>query len=441
MFSNVLMNMHTMFMYTQTQFYAWRNFQFKGFALSVWSLRGMPRRLSKKTPAAESGYAQVSIQDEALNPTQEKNGNTQTKFWVFTTTGEPPKFEAPMKFLIYQKEMGAKTGMVHYQGYVELETKVRFKTALSILGMKMYKKGEVRGPDDPLQYLAYRWGGQHANIRYCSSTWYCKTCSAGDAEGYPEYKQPCKEGCTSARSKGKCEATQVFGKPGTELLTQEMHLHVRKRLLNGCPKSALYMDHPEYSARFTKWIDRQHQAFAPQRSWQPLVYWFYGPSGTDKSRIANAVCTSTYFKAPDTKWFDGYDNQTVVVFNDFRKSTFTFSYLLDLLDRYSFAVEVKCAVVNMAARCFIFTSSKSHSELWSEIAGQQNENLYQLTRRITKEVRFPLSSIEKAELVTEMRLKIKEKLLENSKDDLYGTWSPNDPVPAAEDLLPVQMIA
>lgn len=312
---------------------------------------------------------------------------------------------------------------------------------MQYLVFKWYAKGEKAKEGDPLQYLAYRWGGQAANIRYCSSTWYCKKCSAGDAEGYPEYKAECKSGCTAAKTKGKADATMVFGKPTTELKTDEMHVHVRKRLLSGCPKSALYMEHPSYCARFSKWIDRQHQSFAPQRSWAPLVYWFYGPSATDKSRLANAVCTSTYFKAPDTKWFDGYDQQTVVVFNDFRKSTFTFSYLLDLLDRYAFAVEVKCAVVNMVARCFIFTSSKSHSELWSEIAGQQNENLYQLTRRITKEVRFPLSCMEKAELITEMRLKIKEKILEDSKDDLYGTWSPTDPVPPAEDLVPVQMFA
>lgn len=397
----------------------------------------MPRRLTKKTPAAESGYEKVSIQDDALNPTQERNGNTQTKFWVFMTTGEPPKFEAPMSFLIYQKEIGSKNGMVHYNGYMELETKVRFKTAYTVLGFKWYKKGEKAQDGDPWHYLAYRWGSQETNIRYCSSTWYCKKCHAGDAEGYPDVKKECEAGCTAAKSKGKCEATVICGKPCSEMKTQDMHVHVRKRLLNGCPKSALYMDHPEYCARFSKWIDRQHQTFAPQRSWAPLVYWFYGPSGTDKSRIANAVCSSTYFKAPDTKWFDGYDQQTVVVFNDFRKSTFTFSYLLDLLDRYSFAVEVKCSVVNMVARCFIFTSSKSHSELWSEIAGQQNENLYQLTRRITKEVRFPLTAIEKAELVTEMRLKIKEKLLEDSKDDLYGTWNPSDPVPPAEDLMPL----
>jgi hypothetical protein len=397
----------------------------------------MPRRLCKKTPEAETEYARASLRDAMMAPAVERNGNTQTKYWVFTVSGEPPKFEHPITFLMYQKEKGAQNGYEHYQGYVEFESKVRHKTAVTMLGFRWYTKAKPKLASEPTYYLNYRWGSQEANIRYCSSTWYCRRCSAGDAEGYPEFAKGCTEGCTKSVQKGKMEPTVVFGTPSTEFKTQEMHLHVRKRLMSGCPKAALYLEHPTYCAQFSKWIDRQHSVFAPQRNFQPLVYWLYGPSGTDKSRVASAVCTSTYFKAPDTKWFDGYDQQVVVVFNDFRKSTFTFSYLLDLLDRYPFHVEVKGAVVNMTAKCFIFTSSKSHEDLWREIAGHENENLYQLTRRITKEVMFPLEQSGKAELITEMRKAISVKMKESTKDELYGEWKPEDEVPEAGDLLPI----
>lgn len=395
----------------------------------------MPRRLSKKTPAAETEYAQISLKDVLLNSAVEKNGNTQSKYWVFMTTGEPPKFEDPIKFLIYQKEKGPKNAFLHFNGYVEFENKVRYKTAVTLLGFRYYTKAKPRQPEDPMYYVAYRWGSQEANIRYCSSNWYCRRCGAGDAEGFPEVMKKCNDNCTAAVTKGKIEPTRVYGKPCQDYKTQEMHLHVRKRLLSGCPKAALYMDHPAYCAQFSKWIDRQHAVLSPQRDFAPLVYWFYGDAGSGKSRIASAICTSTYYKAPDTRWFDGYDQQVVTVFNDFRKSTFTFSYLLDLLDRYPMHVEVKGAVVSMMSRCFIFTSSKSHEELWSEIAGQQNENLYQLTRRITKEVRFPMEQKEMAELVTEIRKSISLKLKESTKDELYGVWKPEDDVPDAEDLM------
>ncbi len=395
----------------------------------------MPRRLVKKTPFEQTDYAQINGKDLLLNSCVERNGNRQTKYWVFMTTGDPPKFEDPIKFLIYQKEKGPKNAFVHYNGYVELETVVRYKTAVALLGFRYYTKAKPRLPEEPLYYLAYRWGSQEANIRYCSSTWYCRRCGAGDAEGFPELLKNCNENCNGAVNKGKIEPTMVYGKPSTEYRVPEMHQHIRKRLLAGCPKSALYMDHPQYCAQFAKWIDRQHAALAPQRDFQPLVYWFYGEAGSGKSRIASAICTSTYYKPPDTRWFDGYDQHIVTVFNDFRKSTFTFSYLLDLLDRYPMHVEVKGAVVSMMSRCFIFTSSKSHEELWSEIAGQQNENLYQLTRRITKEVKFPMEQNEMAVLVTEIRKSIAVKLKESAKDELYGVWNPEDDVPAAEDLM------
>eukprot|EP00969_Alexandrium_andersonii_P286488 12664453-Alexandrium_andersonii.AAC.1 len=71
------------------------------------------------------------------------------------------------------------------------------------------------------------------------------------------------------------------------------------------------------------------------------VFWLWGAAGTDKSRLAKAVMRGAYIKPPDTRWFDGYDGQEVCILNDLRKGTFTFNYLLELLDRYPFQVEIK----------------------------------------------------------------------------------------------------
>ena len=94
-----------------------------------------------------------------------------------------------------------------------------------------------------------------------------------------------------------------------------------------------------------------------------------------------ALAKSCERKPPDSKWFDGYDGQEVLILNDLRKSTFTFSYLLDLLDRYEFRVEVKNGYAPMLAKVIVVTCSKSHAELWAELGGTTNENLGQLTRR------------------------------------------------------------
>ena len=403
-------------------------------------LEKMPnKRLRAKTPSHETSYPDFVTGDEAgLDVSKDvcRDGHIQTKYWVFTTYGLPPDFRPPMNFLIYQKEVSQK-GHEHYQGYVELETRAKFKTLMGILGFHIHKRGEKC--EKQLTYVARRFGTQEANIRYCSSHSYCRKCGGADAEGLPAYARVCEEGCKGLKPKNKIGITVVHGKPTEVQTLMQMHEHVKKRLKTGCPKKLLYEEFPHYASQHLKWIDRQHQVYAPQRNWAPLVYWFWGESGSDKSRLAKSICTSCYFKPPDNRWFDGYDQHEVIVFNDFRKSTFTFSYLLDLIDRYPFHVEIKGAVVSMVAKAMIFTCSKPHEELWAEIAGSANENLLQLTRRITKEIKFPLSTAEKVVLITDIRNKIDTmvKAERPEGDPLYGQWTPGEPVPEAVDMIPI----
>ena len=401
-------------------------------------LEKMPKRLRQKTAAEETGYDCFVPGDEAgIDCSKDvcKDGHIQTKYWVFMTYGTPPDFKLPMTFLIYQKETTAK-GVPHYQGYMELDTRLKFRTCMALLGFPIVKKGQKK--EFPT-HVARRYGTQEANIRYCSSSWYCRKCGGADAEGFPQYAKECEENCNGKKSKNKIGITVVHGKPTEVQTLMQMHEHVKKKLKTGCPKKLLYEEFPQYASQHLKWIDRQHQVYAPQRNWAPLVYWFWGESGSDKSRLAKSICTSCYFKPPDNRWFDGYDQHEVIVFNDFRKSTFTFSYLLDLIDRYPFHVEIKGAVVSMVAKAMIFTCSKPHAELWAEIAGSANENLVQLTRRITKEIKFPLSTADKVVLITDIRNKIDGmvKAERPEGDPLYGQWTPGEPVPEAVDLIPI----
>ena len=133
--------------------------------------------------------------------------------------------------------------------------------------------------------------------------------------------------------------------------------------------------HADAYTRFHGGVDKVVQAHRPQRKWMPRVYWLWGEAGANKSRMAHAVLKGdTFFKPPDTRWFDGYDGNDVLVLNDLRKNTFTFSYLLDLLDRYDFQVEVKGGYVSMLAKVIVITCSKSHAGLWAELGGTFNEN-------------------------------------------------------------------
>ena len=174
----------------------------------------------------------------------------------------------------------------------------------------------------------------------------------------------------------------------------------------------------------------------------PDVYWLWGDAGADKSRMARAVlATNTYCKPPDSKWFDGYDGQEVLILNELRKSTFTYSYLLDMLDRYEFRVEVKGGDVPLLAKVIIITCSKAHATLWAELGGTANENLQQLTRRIRQEMHVSSASLsDKKRMVDTMRqsvLRLRDKS-NHDAEDVYGQWdgeaAPETLVPGLDDV-------
>ena len=68
--------------------------------------------------------------------------------------------------------------------------------------------------------------------------------------------------------------------------------------------------------------------------------WYYGKTGTGKSHRAlnNMTVTSHYIVPNDNGWWDNYEGQETIVFNDFRGGL-PFSDLLQLCDKYSYYVK------------------------------------------------------------------------------------------------------
>lgn len=121
-----------------------------------------------------------------------------------------------------------------------------------------------------------------------------------------------------------------------------------------------------------------------RRSSPPEVLWYWGPTGTGKSRAAGAEAADRaagpddVYWHPGGKWFDGYDGHGAVIFDDFRPEDMKFQRLLKLLDRYPFRVEVKGGARQFDSGLIFITCPKPPSECYLE-AG---EELGQLLRRI-----------------------------------------------------------
>lgn len=123
-----------------------------------------------------------------------------------------------------------------------------------------------------------------------------------------------------------------------------------------------------------------------KRNWVTEVYCFFGKSGSGKTRAAfeesgdNPWCSSGTLQ-----WWDGYNEQENVIFDDFRADHVKFHILLQILDRYPFRVQVKGSSRELLAKKIIITSPMPPWN-WYELA---DEKLEQLKRRITGIFEFP----------------------------------------------------
>lgn len=117
------------------------------------------------------------------------------------------------------------------------------------------------------------------------------------------------------------------------------------------------------------------------------VLWFYGPTGTGKTRTAyeidpdllSVTCTGVH----DRVWFDGYMGQRTILLDDIRPDVLKFVKLLKLLDRYTQLEQTKGGMV-WANYSRVIVTTPTHPSTWTT----DGEDIAQLMRRITEIRRF-----------------------------------------------------
>lgn len=156
---------------------------------------------------------------------------------------------------------------------------------------------------------------------------------------------------------------------------------------NGKRGRVLFEEHPGEFIKYTRGVDKACALYDPVRDFPTRVYWFYGPTGSGKSRAAlDEGGPEAYWKNATDFWWDGYSDQECVIIDDYRKDFCKFSDLLRLFDRYPLRLNVKGSTVSFVAKKIYVTSPKDPEETWS---GRTDEDLQQLMRRITEVRHFP----------------------------------------------------
>lgn len=109
-------------------------------------------------------------------------------------------------------------------------------------------------------------------------------------------------------------------------------------------------------------------------------WWFWGPTGTGKSRRARDENPGAYVKDPTTKWWDGYEGQDCVIIDDFDKYQVSMGHLFKRwFDHYPFDCEKKgLPQYKIRPKKMVVTSNYPIEAIWGD-----DETLKPMIRRFT----------------------------------------------------------
>jgi hypothetical protein len=265
----------------------------------------------------------------------------RSRNYCFTLNNYTPEQETHLeklkcKYIIYGKEQGA-SGTPHLQGFVIWNHGKSFRAT-----KKMLPQGA---------HIELCKGTPYDNFEYCSK----------DGDFVERGTRPERVG------QGKRNDMILIKKNVAENVKLKTMLE-KDIIVN--------YQQLKYAEGLAKYYERT-------RNWKPQVLWYYGPTGTGKTKTAYEEARSAYedddiYFAMDTaQWFDGYDAQKVVIIDDMRKDFIKFHLLLKLLDRYPYRVQTKGSTRQFLAERIVITAPYRPEEMYDN-----REDIHQLLRRI-----------------------------------------------------------
>lgn len=245
--------------------------------------------------------------------------DSQKRRWIFTDfdiTNLNKWLSYKCEYIIVGCEICPTTGREHLQGYIEFKSPKKFSTIKKIF---------------PNSHIEEAIWDQEANIKYCKK----------DGEFY-EKGNPKQQG-KRTDLKNICESV------------------LENNSLEDVP--------PHYFVMYNKGLNALLQNNRQHRNEKPNVHWYYGLAGTGKTKKATEISDSYYIK-DGTQWWDGYDQQEVIIIDDF-DGKWPYRDLLRLLDRYQYQGQTKGGYVKINSPYIIITCEFSPSHFWNDNAYEQ----------------------------------------------------------------------
>ena len=138
-------------------------------------------------------------------------------------------------------------------------------------------------------------------------------------------------------------------------------------------------------------------------------FWLYGPSGIGKSRLVRDSFNEIYEKSNNI-WWDGYNNEKIVLIDDFDKTCIKLSYYLKIWgDNYRFNGEVKGSIIQPIYEKLIITSNYNIETLFYNEENPDNELIDALKRRYEEIYIYDRNQLEEIERI--IKLEYRYRLL------------------------------
>lgn len=307
---------------------------------------------SRKRQNEYLDYCRAKVNGARGRNLQEAPAPGNGKHWVFTLNNYTPEELAELrrrvgqcKYICFQGEIG-ESGTKHLQGMCSFDKKLRIGQVKEILGTTRV-------------HLAIRRGTAEQARDYCK-------------------KQETSDPTVPFEEHGTFEKGQGRRSDLLEVVTLVRFGKKESDVIESCPEQYI---------KFHRGIRAIIYAAGKPRDFKTIVHWYYGPTGTGKSRqAAERGGADAYWKNGDDFWWDGYEGQEVVIIDDYRAGMCQFNMLLRLFDRYPMQVPYKGGFVKFVAKHIYITTPHDVKTTWHN---RTEEDIKQLTRRIEDVTFFP----------------------------------------------------
>lgn len=166
----------------------------------------------------------------------------------------------------------------------------------------------------------------------------------------------------------------------------------------------------------------------PARSQRTWIIWLHGPAGSGKDFFAQTYSkvvmpySDVYVKS-NSKWWDGYDGEEVILWDNFDPACVSYDFICKLGDTKKIKVEVKGLSVNVVAKLVFITTVWNPKDYFAMAKKNKGATPDELERRAV----FIPWNREKRDKLLATHMQIYDEIDQKSAD--YGYSEPN-PLPS-----------